>query len=344
MAKNKFSVQSYPQMIGLRLDKALSLIPEIGTRSRAENLMEKKLVLVDQKIQKSSYKIKGQEIIEVEIPTENVQSELIPYQLSLDIVYEDNDVIVINKPSGLVVHPAAGHAQDTLVNALLNHTKNLSMKFNEQRPGIVHRIDKETSGLLVVAKNDQTHEQLSMQFKNKSTHRVYQAVVWGCPPDSGTISSWLQRHPIDRKKIASTRDRLKKIIRESQNKLSASDKEIVAHSKWAITHFKKIKSFGPFSLLQLNLETGRTHQIRVHLSELGYPIVGDSTYGADKKLNNLKNDLKKYQEVFLLNRFLLHAKELGFFHPHLKKDLFFECEWPDEEKKLLLKWGLLDTE
>lgn len=297
---------------GKRIDQFLALQELILSRTKANFLIEQGRVLLNSKIAKSSSKIAPGDQIEVDLPSPK-SSLLIPLQLKLDIVYEDNDLIVINKPTGLVVHPAHGHEQDTLVNALLAHTKDLSMRFGEERPGIVHRLDKETSGLLVVAKNDFTHEKICEQFKNKTTHRVYEALVYGRPRKiQGKIESTLARHPRERKKFASLQP------------------GSAVEGKHAVTHYSLIKSDEKLSLLELKLETGRTHQIRIHMSELHHPLVGDILYGADKKKKTLT---EKWQIRFQsFHRFFLHAKELGFTHPRKNEFLKFSQDWPSAEK------------
>lgn len=319
------------EMLGLRLDKALALRPEIETRSRAAHLIEDGLVTVNGRAAKSSLTLKSGDEISIQLP-EPQPTELVPYNFPLDILFEDEHLIVINKPSGLVVHPAAGHAQDTLVNALIHHTKDLSMKFGEQRPGIVHRLDKETSGVLVVAKNDKSHELLTKQFKDRSIHRIYYSVCVGVPkPGKGTTQSYLARHPVDRKRYASVLGENRKVQTTKQPEPGVG--------KWAVTHYEMLNNHGGLSYCKLKLETGRTHQIRVHLSEKGTPIAGDDLYGADKKIKNIAS--KKIQaDLKNLNRFLLHAAELGFVHPITGKDLFFAQEWPAEIKSLIKEWGL----
>lgn len=319
-------------MVGLRLDKALALVAEVGTRSRASHLIDNSLVLHNGKIGKASVAVKADDKIEISFPPPE-PSELQPFDLKLDILFEDQDVIVINKPSGLVVHPAAGHANDTLVNALLAHTKDLSMKFGEARPGIVHRLDKETSGVLVVAKNDAAHESLTSQFKERSTHRIYYAVALGTARNlQGTIKSYLARHPVDRKRYASVLDNERKIIRDID--------DAPEMGKWAVTHYEALTRKGGLSYMKLKLETGRTHQIRVHLAESGLPIAGDLVYGSPQKIKTV--EAKKTQEdIKNLNRFLLHAAELGFTHPRTHEKMFFKTEWPEEILALIKKWGLL---
>lgn len=297
---------------GARLDKVLAEITEIKTRNRAQHLIDAKLVHINGQLAKSSHKCKAGDQIEVQLP-QAVETTLQPMEMNLDILFEDQDLIVINKPAHLVVHPGAGHQQDTLVNALISHTPNLSMKFNENRPGIVHRLDKDTSGVLVVAKNDFAHEHLAQQFKQRTIHRIYWALVHGSPrTPSGKISSHLARHPTHRKKFSSNKN--------EQGKL-------------AVTHFQTLEKLNSVTWLQLKLETGRTHQIRVHLSEEGCPILGDSLYGADRRIKNLNSAATNH--VKNMNRFALHACELGFEHPTTKENLFFKVEWPDELSQLL---------
>lgn len=319
-------------MQGLRIDKALASHSEIGTRSRASYLLEHQRVSLNSKVCKSSTILKLNDVIEVELPPPTSVG-LQPYNFPLDILFEDDHIIVINKPSGLVMHPAAGHEQDTLVNALLAHTTNLSMKFGEERPGIVHRIDKETSGIVVVAKNDAAHENLTSQFKERSTHRIYYAVSFGLSPAlTGTVKSYLARHPVDRKRYSSILGKNKKTLTETD--------EVPEYGKWAITHYECLKRHRGLSYMKLKLETGRTHQIRIHLSELGLPIVGDSLYGADKKIKSLQSQ-EMINDVKSLNRFLLHAAELGFTHPQTQERMFFSAPWPESDLEMLRRWGLL---
>lgn len=314
-----FSLTVTPDDAGSRLDKFLSSLEEISSRNYAKQLIEEGRVSVNGKSVKPSFALIEGQIVEVNLP-ELQSTALVPYKLKLDIVFEDEHVLVVNKPSGLVVHPAAGHQQDTLVNALLNHTTDLSMK-NEIRPGIVHRIDKETSGLLVVAKNDFAHEALAQQFKNKTTHRVYYAVLNGhLPKVQGIVRSYIGRHPNDRKRFSS--------VKENNRIVSDPDLDLT-HAKWAVTHFNKVAQHSNMSYVRLKLETGRTHQIRVHMSEQGHPLVGDLVYGFS---------VKKMKELGL-SRFFLHAAELGFVHPVTQENLMFKIPWPEADNLKLLEWG-----
>lgn len=306
---------------GLRLDKFLGQIDFIGSRSRAEYLIDHKFVFINGSQERSSYKVKAGQVIEIHIPEES-KEELAAFDFKLDILFEDQDIIVVNKPAGLVVHPAAGHQTDTLVNALVAHTEDLAMKFGEDRPGIIHRLDKDTSGVLVVAKNDAAQEKIALQFRERTAHRIYYAICLGVPPKfDGIIQSFLARHPVDRKRMASVRGRDGQINRDKNN-----PPEI---GKWAVTHYKVLErnSVG-LSYLQLKLETGRTHQIRVHLSEMGWPLLADPTYTANNRLKSIHG--QKNQEILSkAKRCALHAAELGFIHPRTGENLFFKVDWPD---------------
>jgi len=305
-------------LAGQRIDKALASHPEIRSRSRAAQLLHEGRILLSGREIKASHKTTSGEIFDIDLP-DPTPAELQPYPIALDILFEDRDVLVVNKPAGLVVHPAAGHHSDTLVNALIHHTRDLAMGFGESRPGIVHRLDKDTSGLLVVAKNDLSQEVLVRQFKERSIHRLYWAVVLGMPnPASGTQRSYIQRHPTHRKRFASG-----------------------AQGKLAITHYQFIKSHpSGISLLHCKLETGRTHQIRVHMSDLKCPIAGDILYGADRRLKNIATDHLRSQ-VRSMPRIGLHAAELGFTHPTTGERHLFRVNWPEDLTPLLkdLQWS-----
>lgn len=319
----KLTLTIPPELTDLRIDKALATIEKIATRSQAARLIQQGLIRIAGKVLKASYLTVLGDVIDIEIPI-TMTSVLVPYDFKLVVPYEDDDLLVVDKPAGLVVHPAYGHAQDTLVNALLAYTSELSQGFNETRPGLVHRIDKDTSGLLVIAKNEEAQRFLAMQFQRKTTHRLYRALTFGkFVEPAGRIESYLRRHPDDRKRVASTP------LRED----GTSD------GKLAVTHYKVI-DYHPtgISLVELRLETGRTHQIRVHLSENGHPIIGDNTYGASKRVKTLKSiHLRKMIEE--LPRFALHAMELGFVHPRTGNTMRFRAPWPRDLMPLIEHCG-----
>ncbi len=292
---NIFTAIVPEQSAGERLDRWLGTLAIIASRSRASLLIDQGYVTLGGRKLKASFKVPAHAAIQIEIPP-GEPTDLRPLDSPLDILHEDQDVIVVNKPAGLVVHPAAGHAQDTLVNILLHHTSDLSMGFGENRPGIVHRIDRDTSGILVVAKTDSAHRALAAQFQEKTVHRIYWTVVAGVPAKaSGTIQTHLLRHPSDRKRFASTK---------------------TGKGKLAVTHFKVRKKASDCSWVECKLETGRTHQIRVHMTELGHPILGDAIYGG------------KFKKA--APRLALHACELGFEHPRTGEQMFFQLPWPED--------------
>lgn len=273
------------------------------SRSRIQKLIEENQITVNDKNINKNYKLKENDsiIIQIQQPKE---IEILPENIPLDIIYEDNDVILVNKPQNMVVHPANGHYTHTLVNGLMYHCKdNLSGINGVMRPGIVHRIDKDTSGILIVAKNDKAHNSLSNQLKDHSMTRVYYAVVCGnLKNDKGTINAPIGRHPIDRKKMAVT----------------------LKNSKNAVTHYEVINRFKKYTLIRLKLETGRTHQIRVHMSHIGHPLLGDIVYGNQKQPFNLTGQT-------------LHAKILGFLHPTTNKYMEFETPLPNYFEDILKK-------
>ena len=282
-----------------RLDKLVSAMVDDASRTQVQQWIKKGYVKVNDQLKKRNYKCQVDEKIVVHIP-EVEPSTIEPEKIPLDIYYEDEDVLVVNKPRGMVVHPAPGHLSGTLVNALMAHCDDLSGINGVMRPGIVHRIDKDTSGLLMVAKNDQAHEGLVNQLVNKEVVRKYRAIVHGeIPHEKGTIDAPIGRDPNDRQEMAVT------------------DK----NSKEAITHFQVLKRFTGYTYIECQLETGRTHQIRVHLKYIGYPLVGDPKYGPRKTLP--------------LNGQALHAAVLGFVHPRTGKYLEFEAPEPPEFKKIL---------
>ncbi len=305
---------------GKRIDKVLASVEVIATRSQASRLLARGLIFLvgaDGQAQpvKPSHIVKIGEEFQIHVPFIPKET-LVPYDFPLEIAFEDADLIVVDKPAGLVVHPAYGHAQDTLVNALLNHTKELSQGFDEMRPGLIHRLDKDTSGLIVVAKNEIAQRKVALQFQNKITHRIYRAVIFGeMKPSSGTVTSYLQRHPDDRRRSTSVGE--------------------VPGAKFAITHYRTLETHASgLSLVELKLETGRTHQIRVHVKEAGHPVVGDVTYGADGRTNGLKSvALRKL--ITSMPRFALHAFELGFYHPSAGDFIRLKSKWPSDLRPLI---------
>lgn len=281
------------------------------TRSHAQALIESELVTVNGRCEAKNYRLRPCDEVEIEaMPVTELSAEA--ENIPLDIVYEDEDIIVVNKPSGMVVHPAVGNESGTLVNALLYHCKGSLSGINGViRPGIVHRIDKDTSGLLVVAKNDEAHLFLSSLLKEHGIVRTYHAILTGhLKSTQGTINAPIARHNTDRKKMA-----------------------VVAGGREAITHYEVIKEFPSFTYAKMTLETGRTHQIRVHTSYIGHPIIGDTVYGAGKT---------QFERAHarLLDGQCLHARELSFPHPRTKQLMHFECELPDNFKALL---NILET-
>ncbi len=280
-----------PEFSGTRIDKYISDNTEL-TRSTVQGLINEN-ILVDGKNVNKNYKLKGMEEIVIDVPQPR-SMDAVPENIPLDIVYEDNDLLVVNKPKGMVVHPAHGNYNGTLVNALLYHCgESLSGINGIIRPGIVHRIDKNTSGLLIVAKNDRSHIHLAQQIKEHSFTREYQAVASGYFKDvSGTIDAPIGRHKTDRKKMCVTHE----------------------NSRSAVTHYEVIKQYGGYAHLRLRLETGRTHQIRVHLSYIGHPVLGDDVYG------------KPYKGI---DGQCLHAGKIGFIHPTTGEYMEFTSPLPD---------------
>ncbi len=294
---------------GRRLDSFVAENTELS-RSAAARLIDSGEITVCGKRSTKKYEIKDGDTVEVSLP-EPEASEILPENIPLDIIYEDTDVLVINKPSGTVVHPAPGNYTGTLVNALLYHCgDSLSGIGGVVRPGIVHRIDKDTSGLLVVAKNDAAHRALSAELEYHGIEREYHALVRGGFRDSaGTVDAPIGRHPTDRKKMAV---------------LTAPG----AHAKEAVTHYSVLERFGDVSYLSLMLETGRTHQIRVHMSYIGHALLGDEVYATSKTLF-------EKQHAPLFDGQILHARKLTFTHPKTAERMQFECELPQNFNKLL---------
>jgi 23S rRNA pseudouridine1911/1915/1917 synthase len=283
---------------GDRIDKAVSILDSEWSRTQVQQWIKEGHVLVNGKPVKSNYKCSISDKIEIFIPDPE-ELDVLPEEMNLDIYYEDKDVLVVNKPRGMVVHPAPGHLTGTLVNGLMAHCRDLSGINGVLRPGIVHRIDKDTSGLLMVAKNDLAHESLVNQLVEKTVTRKYKAIVHGViPHDFGTIDAPLGRDPKDRQSMT-----------------------VVDDGKHAVTHFHVLERFGAFTFVECQLETGRTHQIRVHMKYIGYPLAGDPKYGPKKTLE--------------ISGQALHAGVLGFTHPRSGEYLEFEAPLPDDFDQLL---------
>ncbi|MAF90060.1 MAG: pseudouridylate synthase [Bdellovibrionaceae bacterium] len=306
---------------GIRLDQFLCLFDEVPSRSHAAKLIENgdvQVLEITKKLKASTKLSAGQKVV-VNTP-KRLPSVLSKWDYPLEIYFEDEDLIVLNKESGMVVHPSPGHPDKTLVNALLNHSDCFQMGMNEERPGIVHRIDKETSGLLVVAKNPETHQKLTELFKNRDIERNYWAVCAGVPKQlSGSIESEIGRHPVNRKKMS------------SQSR----------QGKYAKTDYKILANFNKLSLVKFKLHTGRTHQIRVHCSEKHFPIICDELYSS---MSGLKSFLSQKQIADLkkLNRFFLHAAVLGFKHPRTGEKLAFYSPIPKDLQTWIDHFGFVE--
>lgn len=307
----------------LRIDKFITARLENTSRTRVQNAANAGNILVNEIAVKPNYKVKPGDIIQVVLPTPPREIELIPENIPINIVYEDDDVIVVNKEPGMVVHPAYGNYTGTLVNALMWHFKDLPLfQTGEQRPGLVHRIDKNTSGILLIAKNEFAHNRLAKQFFDRTTDRKYVALVWGTPdPPEGTITGNVGRSPKDRKIMHVFPDG--------------------SQGKHAVTHYKLIENLGYISMVECKLETGRTHQIRVHFSFIKHPLFNDNEYGGDQILKG--TTFTKYQQFVrncfaILPRQALHAKSLAFDHPVTRKRLEFDSDLPDDMIKVAEKW------
>ena len=301
MKEEIFQVTS--EQDGERLDKLLSMIYPDFSRSFFQKLIKEKSIKVNEKIQKANYKVQTDDMISILIP-DAVETSIEPENIPLDILYEDDDVLVVNKPKGMVVHPSAGHYSGTLVNAIMYHCKDSLSGINgEIRPGIVHRIDMDTTGSLIVCKNDESHVAIAEQIKEHSCNRIYVGIVCGnIKEDEGTIDAPIGRHPVDRKKMA---------INEK-------------NGKPAVTHYKVLKRFGKYTYMQFKLETGRTHQIRVHMASIGHPLLGDELYSKNCPFKHLQGQT-------------LHARTIGFIHPRTKEYMEFSAPLPKYFEDLLQK-------
>ena len=302
LPEKKDEVLLTPEFPGVRLDVYLADAVFGLTRSQAQRLIDEGLVVVSGKLRKANYRLRPGDVVNVSIPPSEPTATL-PEDIPLDVLYEDADMIVINKPPGMVVHPAAGNYSGTIVNALLFHCKDLSGIGGELRPGIVHRLDKDTSGVMVAAKNDLAHQGLSAAFKAHTNVREYLAIATGnVKEDAGTVAVAIGRHVTDRKKMS----------------------PVTFKGRNAVTHFRVLERFGSATLLSLRLSTGRTHQIRVHMSHIGHPLVGDRAYGGPPKLLGMK-----------IGRQMLHARLLGVVHPRTGEYLEFSTEPPADMTSVL---------
>ena len=288
--------------VGKRIDAWLAANLEDVTRSAAQRLLEEGGVVCNGKPLAKNYKLTGTETVEVTLP-EPEAVDVVPQNIPLDVVYEDGDVIVVNKPKGLVVHPAPGHPDGTLVNALLYHCgDSLSGIGGELRPGIVHRIDRDTSGLIIAAKNDFSHQRLAAQLQDHTLARIYRCIVIGnLREDSGTVDAPIGRHSVDRKKMA-----------------------VTANGRSAVTHWSVLERFQGYTYVECRLETGRTHQIRVHMAHIGHPILGDTVYGNKKPVPGMQGQC-------------LHAVGLRFTHPRTEELVELHCDLPEEFQEQLRK-------
>jgi 23S rRNA pseudouridine1911/1915/1917 synthase len=293
-----------PDKAGVRIDKFLADELEEATRSYLQKLIKEQYVTVNQKPVKANYRLSSGDLVAITIPDAK-EPDIEPENIPLDILYEDEDIIIVNKPKQMVVHPAPGHYSGTLVNALMYHCGNdLSGINGTMRPGIVHRIDMDTTGSLIVCKNDMAHQSLSEQLKEHSIRRIYEAIVHGnIKEDSGTVNAPIGRHPIDRKKMS----------------IHAKN------GREAVTHYKVLERFGNYTYIQCELETGRTHQIRVHMASIGHPLLGDEVYGP-----------KKCPFPYLQGQ-TLHARTLGIIHPRTGEYLEVNAPLPEYFENLLKK-------
>ena len=318
-----FAVTADKGQTPMRLDKFLTVRMEHCSRNRIQAAADSGNILVNDRPAKSSYKVKPLDRIRIVMPYPRRETELLPENIPLDIPYEDDDLLIVNKPAGMVVHPGVGNYTGTLVNALMYHLQGSDIvSDNEMRAGLVHRIDKNTSGLLVIAKNEQVHARLAKQFFDHTISRRYVALVWGnFDEDEGTITGNIGRSPKDRQKMYVFAD--------------GSD------GQHAVTHWRVLKRYGYVTLIECRLETGRTHQIRVHMSWQGHPLFNDERYGGDRILKG--TTFAKYRQFVencfaVMPRHALHARSLGFEHPVTHREVSFESELPADFRALLDKW------
>jgi len=307
----------------LRIDKFLMSRIENASRNKIQNAAKAENIIVNGKAVKQNYRVKPGDVISIVMAQPPREIELLPENIPINIVYEDEHLIIVNKKAGMVVHPGYGNYTGTLVNALIYHIKEISqIKNQEDRPGLVHRIDKNTSGILLVAKSELVQTRMAKMFFDKTIDRVYQALVWGdFAEDEGTITGHIGRSLKDRKVMQVFPDG--------------------AYGKHAVTHFKVLERFGYVTLVECKLETGRTHQIRAHFKHIGHPLFNDDTYGGDIILKG--TTFTKYKQFVqncfdLAPRHCLHAKSLGFNHPITRKYMFFDSEIPEDMQSVIDKW------
>lgn len=317
-----FAVTADKGQTPLRLDKFLTVRMEHCSRNRIQAAADSGNILVNGRAAKSSYKVKPLDRIQIVMPYPRRETELLPENIPLEIPYEDDDLLIVDKPAGMVVHPGVGNYTGTLVNALMWHLRKEDGPHDEERAGLVHRIDKNTSGLLVVAKNEQAHARLARQFFDHTITRRYVALVWGdFDEDEGTITGNIGRSPRERQKMYVFAD--------------GSD------GKHAVTHYRVLRRFGYVTLVECRLETGRTHQIRVHMAWQGHPLFNDERYGGDRILRG--TTFAKYRQFIencfaVMPRHALHARLLGFEHPTTRSEVLFESGLPADFRALLDKW------
>lgn len=313
--------RDYPvssDLASLRFDVGVQVAGIVLTRSQAAKMIKAGDIRINGKAAKPSYLLQNGDRISARVKVKTPE-EIEPYDFPIPVLYEDDWLIIVNKPAGLVVHPSAGHPNKTLINALVFRNTDLSHGFAPYRPGLVHRIDKGTSGLLVLAKNNEAHIHLARQFKNRTVGRQYLALAYPAfRTNQGRIESQLGRDPSNRKRFS--------VVPEGQGKN-------------AITNYQVLQENANMALVALRLETGRTHQIRVHLKHLGHPIMGDDLYDGQKRAKNFKN-LKLRQHILNMSRFALHAKTLSFTHPKTNKRLSYDCQLPDELAQLAELGGI----
>ncbi|MCU0423468.1 MAG: RluA family pseudouridine synthase [Bacteroidia bacterium] len=307
----------------MRIDKFLMIRIQNASRTKLQAAAESGSILVNEKPAKSSYKVKPLDVISIVLPHPPKDTEIVPENIPLEILYEDDDILIVNKVAGMVVHPGHNNVSGTLVNALAWHLRdNDFTKSNNVRPGLVHRIDKNTSGLLVIAKNDFTMTHLAKQFFHHTIKRRYVALVWGdFTEDNGTVTGYIGRSTKDRRVFTMYADEEK--------------------GRWSVTHFDVLKRMQYVSLIECRLETGRTHQIRVHMKSIGHPLFADDTYGGDTAVKGPQfSKYKQFVEncIALCPRQALHARSLGFIHPRTGKEVYFEAPIPNDFKAALNKW------